>query len=234
MNLLPSGVYPPQFGGVPLFCTLHLRRMAPGEIPEPRVFAALKQGWTNMWPSFWVLLGMVVLIMIAQGPSQTAQYTKGTTAIILGGVGGLLAIFLVIPLQMGATHANLAVSRGEKAEFSSLGYAFSRRYFPSIGVSLLVALIVMVGFVFLIIPGIYLSVKLSQASFRFVEDDLGVIAAMKASWEDTKGHWWPIFGMGFLTIGLFILGAIALGVGIFVAIVLVGQMTTTYWRAITQ
>ncbi|MGB1696835.1 MAG: DUF975 family protein [Thermoplasmatota archaeon] len=208
--------------------------MAPGEIPEPRVFAALKQGWTNMWPSFWVLLAMTLILMIAEAPGQSAQYLGGAAAAVLGIVGGLFAIFLVIPLQMGATHAHLAVSRGEKAEFSSLGYAFSRRYFPSIGVSLLVALIVAVGFVFLIIPGIYLAVKLSQTSFRFVEDEMGVIEAMKASWEDTKGHWWPIFGMGFLTIGLFILGALALGVGIFVAIVLVGQMTATYWRAITQ
>lgn len=187
-----------------------------------------------MWPSFWVLLGMAVLIMIAQGPSQTVQYTKGNTAVILGGIGGFLTIFLAIPLQMGATHANLAVASGEKAQFSSLGYAFGRRYFQSIGVSLLVALIVIVGFIFLIIPGIFLSIKLSQTSFRFVEDNLGVIDAIKASWEDTKGHWWPIFGMGFLTIGLFILGAIALGVGIFVAMVLAGQMTATYWRAITQ
>lgn len=207
--------------------------MAIGDIPEPRVFDSLKQAWHNIWPSFWVLLGMFILIMILETPSSLSESMGGGAGATLGILGGILTIFLIIPLQIGMVHAHLAVSKGDKAEFSSLKYGFGR-YWQSIGVSLLTALIVMVGFVFLIIPGIYLAVKLSQTSYRFVEDELGVIDAIKASWEDTKGHWWPLFGMIFVALGVIILGALALGIGVFVSFVLIGQMTAVYWRAITQ
>ncbi|MGB1585553.1 MAG: hypothetical protein ACPHID_00720 [Thermoplasmatota archaeon] len=206
--------------------------MAAGDLPEARVIPSLKQAWTNIWPNFWWLLLFALIVSIVNGVqgSQTGTYTA--TDAVLDGVGGLLTIFVGIPLSFGLTKAHLAASRGEKPTWGHFGHYFKHRYFESIGLGLLVALLVVVGFALLVIPGIFLLVKVAFSGQHFIEHETGIVDSIKASFEDTKGRWWSVFGLILITIPLIIAGALALVVGIFVAIVLIQQMFVVYWRAL--
>ena len=74
---------------------------------------------------------------------------------------------------------------------------------------------------FLIIPGIIAAVGLSQ-SFYVLQDrpELGAVEALKESWRLvwTQGHFWKVVGMAFLSVFVILLGALALGVGLFFAV----------------
>lgn len=70
-----------------------------------------------------------------------------------------------------------------------------RRLLPIIGVAILGAIVVGVGFLLLIVPGIIFYIALSVAIPALVEEDLGVIASMTRSWELTRGSRWRIFGL---------------------------------------
>ena len=206
--------------------------MAVGDIPEPRVIPALKQAWTNIWPHFWWLLLFGFLTSLATGTSGGENVEVNGASLFLNIGGSLLAIFLGIPLSMGLVNAHLAASRGEKPTWHHMGYAFGPRYWPTIGLGLLSILIVVGGLILLIIPGIYLAVKLSFTSPRFIEDDLGVMDAIRASFADVKGRWWNVFGLALMAIPLIIAGLLALFVGVFVAMVLISQMSVVYWRGV--
>lgn len=209
--------------------------MAVADVPEARVIPSLKQAWANIWPHFWWLLLFTLILAIInsiQSGENGANYTL--TDGILDGVGGLLSIFIGIPLSFGLTRAHLAVSRGDKPTWGDFGAFFKERYWQSIGLGLLVALIVSLGFALLIIPGIYLMVRMAFSGQHFIENGTGITDSIRASFEDTKDRWWPVFGMVLLSIGLILAGVVALVVGIFVAIVLVGQLTVVYWRAIHE
>jgi hypothetical protein len=211
--------------------------MVVADLPaEARVIPSLKQAWTNIWPSFWWLLLFGLIAGLANNGGSNNDYeTFDLTAVIFDGVAILIGVFVGIPLTYGLIRSHLQASRGEKPVWADLALAFNKdRYWRSIGLSLLVAVIIIGGLILLIIPGIYLAVRLSFASYHFVDSDLPIKECLKASWADTDGRWWNVLGLALMAIPLFIAGVLALVVGVSVAIVLTSQMGVVYWRAIDQ
>ena len=65
---------------------------------------------------------------------------------------------------------------------------------PIILLAILVSLAIGVGFMLLIIPGIYLLGKLALAFPALVFEKQSFLDAMQRSFEVTQGHWWGSFG----------------------------------------
>jgi hypothetical protein len=79
----------------------------------------------------------------------------------------------------------------------SYRYAFSRLG-GLIGLALLIALVVGVGYVLLIIPGIIFSVFLAMAVPAFIVERRGVTDSMSRSWNLVSGSWWHVLGVVFV------------------------------------
>ena len=83
---------------------------------------------------------------------------------------------------------------GERAGAGeSLRYAFGR-FVPLIVTYIVVVLITIPGFLALIIPGIWLSVKLCMAFPAVIFERAGPFKAVGRSWRLTRQNWWRIFG----------------------------------------
>lgn len=208
--------------------------MAVADVPaEPRIFASISQGWTNLRAHFWILVGFAVLTVVLGAVGNAGEWfpVGSTTAIVLGIVGGLFSLLLMAPLGYGVVQGHLKASRDEAPAWADLKAGFAR-YGQAVLLALLTVLIVAVGFVLLVIPGIYVMVRIAFAPYRFIQDGVGAVDAIKASFEDTKGRWWRTFGLILMAIPLIVVGALALFVGIFVALPLIHQMFTVYWRSI--
>ena len=54
--------------------------------------------------------------------------------------------------------------------------------------------LLLIGFFFLILPGIWIGVALSYSSLEVVENGHGATDAMRASYNLVKGRWWAVFG----------------------------------------
>ena len=207
--------------------------MAVGDVPsQARIRPSLKQASANIWPNIWWLLLFGFLAALAQGIEGSQEAAPAGVVLTVNVVGGLVALFVGIPLSMGLTKAHLAASRGLKPTWQDFGYSFGPRYWPTIGLGVLTMLIVVGGLILLIIPGIYWGVRLAFAQQRFIEDELGVMDAIRASRADVTGRWWNVFGLILMAILLVLAGLLALVVGVFVSLVLIQQMVTVYWRAI--
>ncbi len=77
---------------------------------------------------------------------------------------------------------------------ASYRYAFARLG-GLIGLALLVALIVGVGFILLVIPGIIFLVFLSMSVPAFIIERRGVTDSISRSWNLVSGSWWHVFGV---------------------------------------
>jgi uncharacterized membrane protein len=85
-------------------------------------------------------------------------------------------------------------------------------------VNLVSGLLTGLGFVLLIIPGIYLAVSWSMAVPLILFKKMEFWDAMEASRQIVGKKWWSFFGMFLLLILLNIGGLLLLGIGLFVTI----------------
>lgn len=69
-----------------------------------------------------------------------------------------------------------------------LGSKIVKKYLPLLVATLLVGILVVIGFLFLIIPGMIMIIKYSFVLHAIVLKDKGIIEALKYSWRLTKGQ----------------------------------------------
>ncbi len=69
------------------------------------------------------------------------------------------------------------------------------KFWPFVGLFLLVGIIVGFGFIFCFIPGLYFGVVLSLSYCLLIFRDKGVLDAISDSFSFIKEHWWETFGI---------------------------------------
>ncbi len=101
-----------------------------------------------------------------------------------------------------------AIKRAADQESASVNDVLSALplFLPLAGVMFLSTLLTFVGFVLLIIPGIYLAIGYMLALPLKVERGLGIWEALETSRKSIQNHWFKVFGLGLVT-------AIAVGLG---------------------
>lgn len=197
--------------------------LEPGSIAEPGVGNALRQGWQTLKRNFWTLVGITLVLLVAQmlGSAFTAEAGPGSALGALDGilatVGGLYSVLFLAPLSVGAYLAFLHAVRGREPAFDDLLAGF-RRYVDVVVGMFLVSVIVAVGFVLLVVPGVIAFVRLSFTPLLLVDREMGPVEAIKASWEHTRGYGWSLFGLALAGLAIVAVGFLALLVGALVAI----------------
>ena len=89
------------------------------------------------------------------------------------------------------------------------------------------------GLGLLIIPGIYLALRLQFFTAIIVEEDGGILESLRRSWEITKGQAMPLFLVFLTMVGISIVGFLLFIVGIFVAIPLTYMMYAYTYRKLS-
>lgn len=143
-------------------------------------------------------------------------------------MGIVFAILMIVGAVIGV-YATIALIKGladESMNDWKAAYKKSRGMFwQFVWIAILVGIVVMIGFILLVLPGIYLSIALAFYVFFFVLEGSRGWDAAKKSKELVKGYWWAVFGR-WLAFGIIIAiivsilgGIVALsGIGILIAL----------------
>ncbi|MEP1151969.1 MAG: hypothetical protein ABJH08_09590 [Balneola sp.] len=95
-------------------------------------------------------------------------------------------------------HMELADNGVEDIETGMLLQNFARNFFGVLGLVSVIAIATFIGFLFLILPGIYVAIKLSLAPIIFITEGEDFGDSLAKSWEVTQDYWWFTFGMSFV------------------------------------
>lgn len=95
-------------------------------------------------------------------------------------------------------HIQLIDEGVEDFEVGMLLEDFGRNFFGLVGILFVISVASMLGMIFFILPGIYLSVKLSLAPAIYVIEGEDFGEAISKSWRLTGDHWWFTFGVSFV------------------------------------
>lgn len=185
--------------------TPELRPLALGEILST-AFGLYRRHFKTLCLSVLVvviplaILDTLLAASLSSDPfDPTPERTAGSSA---GGddVGALAANVLVIVLLF--TLATAACTRAVAIAYlggsitwqESLRYAV-RKLLPLLVVSALTGLAVVAGLFALILPGIYIAVRLFLASPALIVEDQSAVDSMRRSWNLVKDRWWATFGI---------------------------------------
>ena len=201
------------------------------KIVYPDIF---KTAWRGLMSQFWLLVGLIIgftiiysLLIIFSIPE------KGESISISSIIINILCMLLIGLFLMGYLKNCMQTLDGEEPQFSSYGQV-SRKLLIFLATHILYSLIVIVGLFFLIIPGIYLGIRL-QFYFAFiVEENCGITESLKKSWNITKGRSLNLFVLGLIMILIIFAGSIALFAGIFIATPLIILMYGYAYRKLTE
>ncbi len=202
--------------------------------PRPGAGACYSQAWDRMWNYFLELLLMVAVMIVAAIPltwRSMADEIGAYPGFLLGFFSLAYLIMLYGPLKFGLDYAFLKAARSEKLDTKDLLASF-KNYFNVVLANLLVMIVVGIGIVFLVIPGIYLACKLAFVPYIVVDRKLDAIEAFKESWRMTDGHALDIFVIGLLAIPISIAGLILLGVGLIASTMWIGLALASMYHGV--
>ena len=139
-----------------------------------------------------------------------------------GPLAFLLQVFLIGPMGLGVAYALLVATRGEDVEFNQIFVPFQRCYVQAMFGSLMVSAALLVGFALLVLPGVYLAVRLVFVPYLIVDEELDAVSAFRESWRRSASHQLELFLTMLLAVPLMALGIAFLVVGFIPAAIWTG------------
>ena len=140
----------------------------------------------------------------------------------------ILVIAALVGVYLSYVVINMYVNAHQTGRpYASFGEAFKidiNQFAIYFCVELVYGLIVGLGCLLCILPGIWLGVRLCYAPLLAATQGASFGEAFSRSWEMTRGHFWELFLMGLTMIGICILGVCACFVGVFFAEVVIEFM----------
>ncbi len=180
----------------------------------------LKKGWElfKRYPGGFI--GFVLVYLLIQ------------IALSIIPIVGRVAIFVVsVPLFMGNFIVSAKLLQGRTPQFGDFFLGF-RFFVPLLLTALVGGLLILVGLLLLIIPGIYLGVSYLFAKILVVDRRLDFWPALELSRRSVQPIWFSMFGFALLLALVNLLGFIALGVGFLVTFPVSGCAVTAAYADI--
>lgn len=148
--------------------------------------------------------------------SYTAAFNSignGSTASLAGFVGGIAAVGLLffavgVVVQALSVVAQLRASEGKTVSFGQVWDEGKSYIFRILGLSIVTGLLIVLGFICLIVPGVIALRRYFLAPYLLVDKNLGIGEAMKQSAAISKPFSGSIYGVIGVTILLSLTGII--------------------------
>lgn len=174
----------------------------------------LKEAWqktSGVKGPFWGAAFMVLLVMIGLGVLSTMLGVNGDKVAL----GVALQITLTVALypvmagmmMIGIRHS-VALPVNWKVAFSYFSYLL-----PLVISSVLVTVLTFIGFLLLLLPGLYLSVAYLLVMPLIVDKGMTPWQAMEASRQAIHQHWFKVFGLYIVMMLICLVSLIPLGLG---------------------
>ncbi len=157
--------------------------------------SCLGRAWDLMKSDFWPIVGITALILV-----------------LTGSAGGLLNG----PLLGGLFCYYLKKIRREPASLNDAFAGFSGTFLPLFLGAIVSGLLIWLGFIACIIPGIYLAVAWQMALPLIIDKRIDFWPAMEVSRKVMSAHWWSVALFLIVCALINFAGALVCGIGIFV------------------
>ncbi|HEX4265010.1 MAG TPA: protein kinase [Verrucomicrobiae bacterium] len=178
--------------------------------------SCLSRGWNLVKQNFWPVFGvnaLVVILLAFMGSFSLTLSSNWPGAHI----GSVLSLILSGPLLGGLYLYFLKLIRKERATVETVFSGFSNRFLQLLLGNIVATLLVGLGFVCLILPGIYLATAWLFTLVLIIDKRLDFWPAMELSRKVITKHWWKFFGFAIVLFLMKLTGFMFCVIGLFFA-----------------
>jgi phage FluMu protein Com len=182
--------------------------------------------WKIFKEDWGMCLGVVVVAFVcnfAAGfiigfvPRTILALTRSQEIFVASSViGNLVAQAFSIWITIGRARIMLKIARGQPVSMGEL-FGGGPYFLPILGASILFGLMVAVGLVLLIVPGIVLALMFSQYYYLIIDRNLGVMDSLNTAKEISNGNKATLLMIGLACLGITIVALIPCGLGLIIA-----------------
>ena len=195
------------------------------------------KGNMNMKKNYWnsVLVAFIYSLFISASSYSVSNSRKnidegelqnvtqdsealGIFLMVLGAVAVFMLVLYIVkilvlnPLNVGCNRFFL-VNQDDKAAVNELGYGFKNNYGHSVVTILLMDILIGLGCILFIIPGIILTYSYRMVPYILAEEpQLGVVDVLKKSRAMMQGNKWSTFVFDLSFLGWFLLSIVTCGI----------------------
>ncbi|MBY6191050.1 DUF975 family protein [Microbulbifer agarilyticus] len=174
--------------------------------------------WLGVLLYFVAYIAITVVASLITGQSMTNPDANQ-------GLGAILSQVIIVaasaPLGAGLMMIGIKIARDEQVSGTEV-FAHFDKTLPLAAGMILMYLLVVLGFILLILPGIYLMIGYIFMMPLIVDKNLGPWQALEVSRKAVTKHWFPIFGFMIVLCLLYFAGFLALLIGLIWAIPTLG------------
>ncbi|WP_148286727.1 hypothetical protein [Halarchaeum acidiphilum] len=202
-----------------------------GDALETAVGRTLTRAGLTLAGAFFVLQLLATLFMTNMSAAGATRVPPSAVTPILLPFGTLVNAVLGLISYLLVVYLGLVVVRSMVSDVTDRVPAafFTRRIGPAFGwwivASIVVGILVTIGFVLLVIPGIYLALGLAFVPIYVVVEDETAFTAMQSSWDLATGHRWRLLVA--LLVPAVVYGVIAGIIGVFLPMATVAGWVLT-------
>lgn len=224
----PGGAYPPPPGyGPPV-----------SPAPQRAPFSATDAIGYG-WKAFTANIGPLVIIglVLALASVVSNWLSQGFDSWFLTIIGSVLSLFISLVIGLGLIRAALSILDGGRPSVEQL--LSTKDIGPYLVASLLVALVVTVGLILCVIPGLIAGFLLQFYGYAIIDKKVDSVTtapqstptgAMRASFEVVAGNIGPLILLAVLSFLLNVAGALLCGVGLLVSLPVTAIAIAYAWR----
>lgn len=179
------------------------------------------KAWKLIFTTFVELLVVTLVYTIIQIPTngiriKADEFEWFMVPIVMLAIG--YGIFISGPIGYSVNWVFLKAVRREKIEIKDMFSVFERNYWNAVVAGLVTTIIIIIGLIMLIVPGIIFACRFAFVPYLVLDEKMEAMEALKASWAMTRGYGWTVFFMGLLAFLIVIAGLIMLIFGVLISI----------------
>lgn len=195
----------------------------------PEIGSAFHFGWNVLKAKFIPLLLVIIVVILISGLGSALFHRE---AIGLGFLAMLYGVFVSGPISFGENWVFLKAVRNEEFEVKDIFSVFGPHYWETVLASLLLTVIIVLGILLFVVPGIIFACRLAFVPYLVIDKNEKATDAISKSWEMTKGFGWKLFAMGIFSFFIGLGGIILFIVGIFPAVIWIYAAFAAFYHAV--
>ena len=146
-----------------------------------------------MWAILSALMVVFYYFLPTQYDSMTAGYVHPGAGLSIWAIVLLIAVIIPVAwLGIRLVRLILALDKNQTLPSTEAKEAWNF-FLPLLWIGIMMYVLVLIGSILLIIPGIWLAISLCFSAYFLLEDNLHGKAALKASRALVRGRWWATF-----------------------------------------